>query len=491
MRKIAACVSVVLALVLPVNASAATGPVDAWVAANGASAGRGILNETGKGQVVPLKARPGRDVYADAWVTNHTSHDVSLTLAGSPGGPRFGVTYRDDRWNDITPDVLAGTYQLPVRAGKTAELTIQVRATTTDDTGDQRRLWLDATDPASGATDRIGVHAVVPAISIWATNYSGTLRCTATFPHRVYAPGQRLHVRMAVTNLTKQTIQAGGAGPAYLIVRDAAGTVLANTNFNFFSRPPFFLELRPGQTKRVWTMDTAVRWNGPISVQPVCGSLKMRMGRATLAVDAPGPTPSAKDAVKVAASAFPDGPFASCVPRGKGAPVTATFSTPDGRKVPPMTVRCWAHVDALDGFDVVNLYMVSPDDAPAYELGDDPWSIDDQITSDTPNFLAERWALVVTPDGTRPFRTVERYRAYGTGKGVYEYENTKGHEIAGGWSTCGVDANGVAVFGTVVMLALLTGCDQSAGSTTQAVRRIELVPGDRRASITRVRQVAS
>ena len=36
-----------------------------------------------------------------------------------------------------------------------------------------------------------------------------------------------------------------------------------------------------------------------------------------------------------------------------------------------MTVRCWATATEENGFDVVNLNMVSPDDAPAYTLGED------------------------------------------------------------------------------------------------------------------------
>jgi hypothetical protein len=56
-----------------------------------------------------------------------------------------------------------------------------------------------------------------------------------------------------------------------------------------------------------------------------------------------------------AASSVPGSPFSVCRPGPTGSAAIGTFETPDGKSLPPLTLRCWADVTQENGFDVVSL----------------------------------------------------------------------------------------------------------------------------------------
>jgi hypothetical protein len=452
-------------------------PVDLTIRGIGQSVvGEGIVNETGRHQEATLSLKPGATTAFDVVLTNPTSIRTLYFLSGAGSGARFTVEYWGPE-GDITSEVTAGAYDLAVDAGSREKFRVYVSVGDAAETGQHRSFWIDATAHDAGVTDRVLATVQVPPIRSWGVNFAGTLRCTAVFPNRSVAPGTLVAPRFTVTNLTSATIDAGGAF-GYLIFKDASGTKLWDGGpFEFGPSGP--RALGPHETAHLHVVDgTRVRWGGPLTVVPKCGYLKMRMRPVTLRVGAPGAYSTVAEAIDAAVD-VPGSPFASCHPGANGEPATGILSTPDGAALPDMTVRCWADVHREDGFDVVGLNLVSPDDLPDVTLEESSnfWNMGGPLPGDG---IAEaaRWGFVVTTKRVRPYLAMEHARTYPATGETTSYALHDGEWLNWGGGSCGYEGFALAYLGTYFPLDWISGCVPDPGAPrVHGSRHIDLRHG--------------
>jgi len=279
-------------------------------------------------------------------------------------------------------------------------------------------------------------------------------------------------VTIHVTDLTRHAITIYTQGAA-LSVRSSDGSYLWRTGPpGFFSGPPPSPQtLHPGWPVPMFLWDAKVRWSGPLQVRAICGDIKVRMPTVTLDVTSPGAPASVTAAIDTAVGVR-GSPFQDCHPGPSGEPATGQSSTPDGRNLPPLTVRCWANVTFQDGFDVVRLHMVSPDDAPSYKLND-RFRITPQPPRDAPNFFAASWDFVVTSTSAHSYLSLSESKALGRGPGEYGYWLRHGQWSSSDWATCGVESFTIAPTGSGFPLDFITGCTASARShAAPDIRRV-------------------
>ena len=180
-------------------------------------------------------------------------------------------------------------------------------------------------------------------------------------------------------------------------------------------------------------MDARVRWSGPLRVRPRCGDLRLRMPAATFAVSSPGAPASEEESIHIAASR-PGSPFAECEPEDTETPGYTTLTPPDGRDEPAMPVRCSAEVRHEDGFDVVALNMVYPDDESDFVIpessGSGPF-----FSFELPGVELLRRSMVVRRHrGARSaYISLSASRGVGNGRS-YSYGLEAGEWSVGGWS---------------------------------------------------------
>lgn len=462
-------------LLVAVGTPALGGPPPATDLAIGANRwemlGEGIANATGLHQTVRRTSKPGRSVDVAVKVINRLDVARSFTLSGTAGDERFSVAYLDAEWNDVTADVVAGTYELSVDATARGYLWIEVTAAETADTGDELAVLVRGTDAADPASlDVVRARVEVPPLTVWGVNYEGTIRCTATFPTRTLRPGFETGVTFRVTNISDGPLDVYGFG--HLLFRDQAGIQLWDSA-QYWGPIGGPGTLRPGQTKEMYGFDARVRWSGPLTIVPSCGVRRLPMPRVTLGVETPGFSGTDDDAI-AAAVAEPGSPFQACPPGPSGEANTGTFETPDGRDLPPLTLRCWAEVRREDGFDVVALSLVSPQDAPDFTLGESSgFPFGEDLPGDA-NMLAARWSFVVTDTSIRPYLARTQSRAMGEGDGLYDYQLHHGAWTEGGWSICNVWSSSLSPNGEWFILDWITGC--SGPATARPERRVTLLP---------------
>jgi hypothetical protein len=236
--------------------------------------------------------------------------------------------------------------------------------------------------------------------------------------------------------------------------------------------------LRPGQTKRVFAFDERVRWSGPLTIRPVCGNLRMHMPAVVVPVAAPGASSVA--AAIQAASSMPGSPFHVCTPGTTGLPTTGTLPTPDGKNLPPLTLRCWANVTQEEGFDVVSLQLVSPSDGPDFSIDVSAGAFGQQLPG-MDNVLGARWDFVVTNEDVRPFLSRMVSRAVGDGTG-YDYELHTGLWSIGGGGPCGYVKYFASMTGTTFDMNWITGCTPTTSSPSPLV-----TPTDEGCAVSRAR----
>lgn len=249
-------------------------------------------------------------------------------------------------------------------------------------------------------------------VRVWAVNYKGTLRCAAVFPNKTLTPGRQTHVRFELTNLTDHKIRAGGIA-GFRRFSDADRNVLWKTNpARYFFAPG---SLGPHETKTFESFDARIRWSGPLYVRPTCHGFNAQLPERRFNVAQPTAPSSDADAIDAAVSA-PGSPFQSCHPGSDGEARTGSFAPPTGRDDPDMTLRCWAEVRHEQGFDVVALNMVSPEDAPDYTLKEEAPSVGSAHSLPQEGMLAGRWGFVVTSNHTRGYLSLMQDRLLDNGR---------------------------------------------------------------------------
>ncbi len=439
--------------------------------------GAGIVNATGRHQSVTGEVNPGKTREFVVQIANRASAPQSFTVMGAATGPTFAVAYADQT-GDVTSQVTTGTYQVSLGAGKHEQLYVDVTAANDAATGSSRSVWVRAantTDPS--LLDEVRADVTVPPLRVWSVSFNGALRCTAIFPDRTLTPGFQTGVSFTLTNLTDHTFPPMGV-EAYLVFRDASGTKLWDTAPKFEGVFPSSPSIAPHRTVKLFGLDTPIRWSGPLSITPVCSGLRIHMPTVQLAVAAPGAPATVSDAID-AAVGFPGSPFQACHPGPNGEPSTGSFSAPDGRDIPPMTLRCLAEVRQENGFDVVSLELVSPSDAPDYTI---PENIFLFAIPDLPGsgpFVAARWGFVVTATSARPYLALELSRAPDTpGVTAYGYALHRGSWQLQEFGPCGFEGAFGSWTGTYFFLDFVSAC---TGTTSSApTRHILRIPHGRR-----------
>jgi hypothetical protein len=457
---------------LPTVASAGPPPPDLSIARHsrwGDYVGEGVIDRDGHGERVASDVPPGKEREFWVKVTNTDTSARTFRISGSGSGALFSIAYLDDRMGEVTAAVTGGTYEITVQPGKHSFLELDVTAAPGAQTDQHRTISVRAQDASgSGRTDEVRAKVTVPPIRVWSVTYDGTLRCTATFPDRELDPGSETGVRFTLTNLTDRTISSYSYGE--LVFRDASGTKLWDTSPKFEGPQPGVGSIGPHDTKTMYAYDTRIRWSGPLSVIPVCVGLRLTMPTVTLPVSSPGAPATVDDAI-AAAVAVAGSPFQSCPPGHDGAAETGSFDAPDGRALPPLTLRCWADVRLEDGFDVVSLQLVSPDDAPDYTIPEDTFVFGPAPLPGTDNMLAARWDLVVTAQDVIPYYAILFDRALGDGTS-YFYVLQKGTWDVWGYGPCGYEGAALSTNGETFFLDWISACTQQPSSGTPDASRI-------------------
>jgi len=449
---------IVVSFGVPARAAGSTAP-DLWLYWTGPTIGEGIISSTASHERLSIDVQPSQERWVAIVVKNRAPQDQAFDVVATIPPAPFSVTFEADD-QDVTDALTGGTYEPTIRAGKRLDVYAHITAEADAQTGQSGAIRITGTPAGAGDADQVRILLSVPPIRVWAVNYAGTVRCEATFPLRLLQPGYETRVSFRVTNISDRDVTVDG--PSTLRFLDSAGNELWSTE------PPWWgpwsgTTLRPGQTKRLHVFDARVRWSGPLTIVPVCGGLRMHMPGVVLPVAQPGAPASTADAIH-AAVAVEGSPFQACRPGPKGKPTIGAFPTPDGRDLPPLTLRCWAEVTQEQGFDVVSLQLVSPSDAPDFSIP--ATGFPSSQLPGTDNMEALRWDFVVTADSTRPFISLIQSRAMGTGWS-YEYDLHDGEWTTGGGSSCGYWAFGESMDGEYLLLDWITGCDQTATSTRE------------------------
>ncbi|MGZ8662762.1 MAG: hypothetical protein ACXWYI_11880 [Actinomycetota bacterium] len=115
-----------------------------------------------------------------------------------------------------------------------------------------------------------------------------------------------------------------------------------------------------------------------------------------------------------------------------------------------------------DGFDVVALNLVSPQEAADFTLDEESGFPFGEELPGEDNMLAARWSFVVTDGYVRPYLSRSQARAMGEGEGVYQYALRHGEWIEGGWSICNVWGSSISTNGEWFPLDWITGCSGPA-----------------------------
>jgi hypothetical protein len=351
--------------------------------------------------------------------------------------------------------MVAGEYPVEVSAGKSTYVGVEVSASESTDTGDQATFVLSGSLAGGSPIDVVEAVVHVPPVRVWAVDYRGQFRCEATIPQRTMQPGYDTEVVFRVTNLTDRN-RALQFGAGTLRFSDASGEELWETQP--YGGPAFSSEIGAHRTRRIMTLDTAVRWSGPLTIRPMCGSLDL----PEVEVDVAAPGAPADDQAAVDATvATPGSPFQSCDPRADGSTTTGVFYPPDGADLPPLSIRCWTDVRREDGFTVVALNLISPQDAPDYEISEQPQvRFGGAPPPGEDNFLAVRWSFVVTADDVRPYIALSVSRAVTDDRYSPYYELRGGGWTNGGKSLCGHEGYSSSD-GSVLSIDWVTACGSS------------------------------
>jgi hypothetical protein len=123
-----------------------------------------------------------------------------------------------------------------------------------------------------------------------------------------------------------------------------------------------------GSTRTLPSYDPPVLHPGPILVTPMCPLTPktIRLPQVRLQVFAPGPVPSAADAIRRSVAAAGSA-FSRCTPTQDQEGVMGVSRTVSGT---PFNARCGALVLHNRGFLIVLLGIVSPPHAPAIDLAE-------------------------------------------------------------------------------------------------------------------------
>ncbi|HXJ67260.1 MAG TPA: hypothetical protein VNN79_26205, partial [Actinomycetota bacterium] len=349
----------------PATAGTLVAPAASIAGPNGRFVGGAVHNDTGAGQTVAFVIPSGSDRHGYVRIRNNGSSTQTFLLHGPAGRGPFRLRYAT--FEDVTAEVVRGTFSMTLARGDSGYVEFTAGAAPDSRAGQSEAFRFRATnrdDPI--LFDVVRTKIAVGPVSSWAVNFRGTLRCNASVPSATLHPGYDTHAVLTLTNLTDRAVRPH-IGFGYLEFFDGSGHKLWDSAPRFEGPRPTVGEVGPHETVPLYVYDTRVRWSGPLLVRPVCQGLDAKVPGLPMRVAAPGAPATLADAID-AAVGLPNSPFQACHPGPGGEPATGEFPAPDGRPIPPASLRCWADVRQEDGFDVVALNMVSPSDGPDYTI---------------------------------------------------------------------------------------------------------------------------
>lgn len=273
----------------------------------------------------------------------------------------------------------------------------------------------------------------------------GTLRCDATLTSDTIDPGEKIPLVISITNLSDRTQSVPGGISRMKVLDAAGGTLFDSAEYEAGIRGGaiFDEDLEPGETFEPLRRSVVkVEWAGTLEVVPACPLFDDALPSLTLDVTVPGEAPAVNDALD-AALGETHGLFRDCLPEPDGSWVTGVIEIPGATDAPPMLARCSASVVQSEGFDVVELRLISPPEAPEYEMPQ--YIIRVPELPGTGSMEALRWTFVVTASGTREVEGPVNLHRTRHGGGMAPYFEFFGGKWRAGASACGGMGSGGGV----------------------------------------------
>lgn len=282
------------------------------------------------------------------------------------------------------------------------------------------------------------------------TTTDGSLRCDARLTSGSVAPGETLPLVISVTNLSERTRSVSPRGSGMRVLVASGDTVFDSVEYEAGIHGPYIPdeELEPGDTFEPLVRSRInIMWPGPLEIIPTCPLFEGPLPPLTLNVTVPGGAPS-KEAALDAALPETHGLFKGCLPTSDGTWVTGVIEIPGAPDAPSMSARCSASIVQADGFDVVELRIVSPPEAPDHEMPQ--YIIRVPELPGTGSIETLRWTFVVTASQTREVEglvNLHRTRPADRMAPYFDFYD-------GGWHEGGSGCGGTGSGGGILMISV-------------------------------------
>jgi hypothetical protein len=277
----------------------------------------------------------------------------------------------------------------------------------------------------------------------------GTLRCAVSVKDPV-VPGAPLPITFTLTNVSSEAQQVMEGTPSFTYMIESSD----GSSFDTYPRSLFgtkYNDSFPLKAGASWSphdfLRLRVQFPGPLVITPRC--METVLDPIQVDVQSDGVAP-AEDAAVASAVGSTSGLFDDCIPAPDQTPIVGTIHPPKGSNVPPMPARCSARIQTYDGFDVVQLAIVSPPAAGAVQIPDGiPTEENLQLPAD-PTVDVIVWRFVVTPDRTVSVYAFHRSKTEAGDATAPEWEVTASGWNGPGGGICGSEGVGRGIDGPLV-----------------------------------------
>jgi hypothetical protein len=231
------------------------------------------------------------------------------------------------------------------------------------------------------------------------TTSDGTLVCTARLASSSVAVGDKVPLKITIANLSDRTQTVPGGVSGMKILDPSGVTVFdsAESEAGFLGPPIMDEVLEAGETLTPLARSIVrVEWPSYVVVLPTCPLFRDPLPSLRLDVSVEGEAP--QDPIRSALKRT-HGLLKKCPPGLDGSERRGVINIPGAKKVPSMRARCSASATEYPGFAVVEFTIVSPPDAPEFELPRFITVIPPLPGTDS--FQAVRWRFVVSSSGVK------------------------------------------------------------------------------------------
>jgi hypothetical protein len=292
-----------------------------------------------------------------------------------------------------------------------------------------------STTPASGSPKSVSLRV-------------GELECTASIKSDAVRPGYPTGLVFTLRNVGNTSTETRGFTEGNVRVLDRRGAVLWDTYSSLppHSRPaPLPITIEPDKQTSITTVDTVVRWTGPLRLVPLCGGLHgdaQEMPPIDVNVTVPATVLGRADALDRVLRRT-GGIFDACRPAPDGSWTTGSIAPPDGSmSFSPLGARCRARMEERGGFWDVTLFMVSPPDAPSVSF---PEAGFPRLPTNLPMSVMQ-WEFVASADTAAQALAISNSQTRaGPGTSVtFSFEDGRWTQSSSG--ICGAQSDGTGPF---------------------------------------------